>query len=121
MKSKISAEYVSRLQAAGHPTFQSDNRIVSGRVILTVEPSVGQIDTFQIQVPSNFDLKENLCLPLLLSLVFESDSAWLPVWLRISKSLSATGAFDEIIQKYHVQASSIGPDLVLRFSPDKSS
>ena len=121
MNPQLASEYVSKLQKAGHPTFQSGNQIVTGRVVLTGEPSLDSGDTFQIQVPRDFDMKENLCLPLLLSLVFESDSEWWPIWLRISTSISATGSFNDVIQKCHVEASAVGSDLVLRFSPEKLS
>jgi len=89
---------------------------VSGRVVLTVEPSLDQADRFSIQVPGDFDLKENLCLPLFLSLVLKSESEWWPVWLRISQGVSKTGAFNEDVRGWKVTAEPVGHELVLNFA-----
>jgi hypothetical protein len=112
----IASEYVSKLKIAGHPTIVSNNQIASGRVVLTVEPSLEQGKCFQIQVPHPFDVKENLCLPLLFSLILESTEVWWPLWLRISTSISGTGSFTEIVNNWEVTASLLGQDLLLRFS-----
>lgn len=97
MAGQIPSEYIAQLKTAGHPTMVSGNQIVSGRVVLTVEPSLEDGKVFSIQVPGGFDVKENLCLPLLFSLVFNSAEVWWPLWLRISKRLSATGAFSDVV------------------------
>jgi hypothetical protein len=75
-----------------------------------------QYDALQIQVPSDFDVKENLCLPLLFSLVFDSAEVWWPLWLKISSSLSATGSFSETVKGWTVEGSLLGRDVVLRFT-----
>lgn len=94
-----------------------DNQIISGRVVLTVEPSLNQCDALQIQVPGDFDIKENLCLPLLFSVVFDSAEVWWPLWLRISSSLSATASFSDTVNGWKVEGSLLGRDVVLRFIP----
>jgi len=53
MPCRIASEYVSQLKTAGHPTVISGNQIVSGRVVLTVEPTIEEGNTFQIQVPAS--------------------------------------------------------------------
>jgi hypothetical protein len=116
---RIASEYVSQLKTAGHPTVISGNQIVSGSVVLTVEPSLDQGDTFQVQVPGGFDLKENLCLPLLFSLVFDSAEVWWPLWLRISKSLSATSSFSDVVKGCAISGSLLGRDVTLSLSPQK--
>jgi hypothetical protein len=116
----IASEYVSQLKTAGHPTVISGNQIVSGRVVLTVEPTIEEGTTFQIQVPGGFDVKENLCMPLLFSLVFNSADVWWPLWLRISASLSKTGSFSDVVNGCTVTGSLLGRDVVLNLSPNKS-
>lgn len=97
----------------------SGNQIASGRVVLTVEPSLDQGDSFQIHVPRPFDMKENLCLPLLFSLVFESAEVWWPLWLRMSSSITKTGLFSDVINGWEVTGSPLGQDLLIRFSTAK--
>ena len=104
MACNIASEYINKLKTAVHPTVVSCNQIVSGRVVLTVEPSFDQGERFSIHVPGDFDVKENLCLPLFLSLVLKSDADWWPVWLRISQTISKTGSFDEVVQDWRVTA-----------------
>jgi hypothetical protein len=60
-------------------------------------------------------MKENLCLPLLFSIVFDSAEVWWPLWLRISSSLSATGSFSDTINGWTVEGSLLGRDVLLRF------
>ncbi len=120
MPCHIASEYVSQLKTAGHPTVISGNQIVSGRVVLTVEPSLDQGEQFQIHVPGGFDMKENLCLPLLFSLVFNSAEVWWPLWLRISASLGKTGAFSDLVKGWQVTGTLAGRDVVLHLSPKKS-
>lgn len=116
MPCRIASEYISQLKTAGHPTMVSGNQIVSGRVVLTVQPSLERGDEFEIHVPGNFDVKENLCLPLLFSLVFNSAEIWWPLWLRISSTVSKTGSFNEVVKGWTVTATPLGRDLSLRFS-----
>ncbi len=116
MPVSLSSEYVAKLKAAGHPVIVSGNQIISGRVILTVEPSLENESGLQIQVPANFDLNENLCLPLLLILIFQTAEVWWPLWLRISTAISATGSFSEEVLGWKTTASAAGGDLVLTFS-----
>ena len=118
MPCRIASEYISKLKTAGHPTVVSGNQIVSGRVVLTVEPSIEQGTSFQIQVPGGFDVKENLCMPLLFSLVFKPEEFWWPLWLRISGSLSKTGSFSEVVKGCTVTAALLGQDVVVNLSPN---
>jgi hypothetical protein len=120
MPCRIASEYISQLKTAGHPTVISGNQIVSGRVVLTVEPSLDDGDTFQIQVPGGFDVKENLCMPLLFSLVFNSADVWWPLWLRISGTLSKTDSFSDVVKGCTVTGSLLGRDVLLNLSPNKS-
>ena len=99
----------------------SGNQIASGRVVLTVEPSLDQGESFQIQVPHPFDLKENLCLPLLFSLIFDSAEVWWPLWLRMSSSISNTGSFRETVNGWEVTGEPIVQDLLLRFTKDRKA
>jgi len=71
-------------------------------------------------VPGGFDLKENLCLPLLFSLVFNSAEVWWPLWLRISNTLSATGSFADTVNGCDVRSSLLGKDIALSFKPKSS-
>jgi len=65
-------------------------------------------------------VKENLCAPLLFSLVFNSAAVWWPLWLRISASLSKTGSFSDMVNGCTVTGSLPGRDVVLNLSPKKS-
>ena len=121
MACHIASEYISKLKTAGHPMVVSGNQIVSGRVVLTVEPSIDEGERFSIHVPGDFDLKENLCLPLFLSLVLNSESEWWPVWLQISKAVSKTGTFDGVVKDWQVTAEPLGQDLVLNFAAKRAA
>lgn len=121
MACRIVSEYISKLKTAGHPTMVSGNQVVSGRVVLTVELSLDLGERFGIQVPGDFDLKENLCLPLFLSLVLESESEWWPVWLQISETVAKTGLFEGDVKGWKVTAEPLGKDLALNFERKRAA